>query len=261
VRTFLVVELILTIHLRYSTKNLLIPIILPGPYEQNAEQLQHYIRIIVDDLLQLFNEGIQVCTPRHPNGRSSQLLTSSISDLGITGRLVRVALLAIVSDHPAMCKAAGFADHAHKNWPCTKCNVTRDELYSDLSLADGTYFYSLLCSLTRFIGYAPRNGKDFRRKAQEYRSLDSDDARKRYFDEHGVRWTEFARLTYFDIVRCSVIDPMHNLLQGVVKNQWFSRWIKTSALRPATDRRRRELSKIHDFMDSVSYSLIFEWTI
>jgi hypothetical protein len=75
------------------------------------------------------------------------------------------------------------------------------------------------------------------------------------------RWTEFARLTYFDIIQCSVIDPMHNLLQGAVKNQWFSRWIKTSALRPATDRRRCELSKIHDFMDSVSHSLFFEWII
>jgi hypothetical protein len=99
----------------------------------------------------------------------------------------------------------------------------------------------------------PCNREDFRQKSYEYHALESDNARKKFFNEHGIRWTEFARLSYFDIVRCSVIDPMHNLLQGVVKNQWFSRWIKDSALRPATDKRCRELSAIHDFMDSVSH--------
>jgi hypothetical protein len=160
-----------------------------------------------------------------------------------------------------MCKAAGFADHAHKNWPCTKCNVTRETLYSDLSLANGTYLNEFQRYLTGFIGFTPRNGEEFRQKSYEYRSLDGEDARKRFFDAHGVRWTEFARLNYFDVVRCSVIDPMHNLLQGVVKNQWFSRWIKKSSLRPATDRRRRELSAIHDFMDSVSCLTSFELII
>jgi hypothetical protein len=105
--------------------------------------------------------------------------------------------------------------------------------------------------LHKSIGFSPRDGEDFRSKAYRWQELTSDNDRKRYFEDNGVRWTEFARLTYFDIVRCSVIDPMHNLLQGVVKNQWFSRWIKTGSLRPATERRRRELSSIHEFMDSV----------
>jgi hypothetical protein len=103
----------------------------------------------------------------------------------------------------------------------------------------------------KFLGFSPRNGEDFRAKAYRWKELASDNDHKKFFDENGMRWTEFARLTYFDIIRCSVIDPMHNLLQGVVKNQWFSRWIKTGSLRPATERRCRELSSIHDFMDSV----------
>jgi hypothetical protein len=157
-----------------------------------------------------------------------------------------------------MCKAAGFADHAHKRWPCTKCDVPRSELYSDRSLANGMcavqYPYLLTCS----VGFTPRNGEDFRSKAYTYHSLNSEDARKKFLEEHGIRWTEFARLSYFDVVRCSVIDPMHNLLQGVVKNQWFTRWIKNAALRPATDRRQRELSAIHAFMDSVSPAIMSE---
>src|SRR5882762_6349948 len=54
------------------------------------------------------------------------------------GRLVRVILLAIICDHPAMCKVSGFADHAHNMAPCTKCEVTQAELFSEKSLRNGT---------------------------------------------------------------------------------------------------------------------------
>jgi hypothetical protein len=115
-------------------------------------------------------------------------------------------------------------------------------------------FYHMSTFYRNFLGFCPRDGEDFRAKAFRWQELTSDDDRKRFFEENGVRWTEFARLTYFNIVRCSVIDPMHNLLQGVVKNQWFSRWIKSGSLRPSTERRRRELSSIHNFMDSVCHT-------
>jgi hypothetical protein len=59
---------VLTLYLSYSAKNLLIPIVLPGPHEQTADQLQNYLKIIVDDLLKLFHEGIYIRTPRFPQG-------------------------------------------------------------------------------------------------------------------------------------------------------------------------------------------------
>ena len=56
---------------------------------------------------------------------------------------MRVILLAIICDHPAMCKVSGFADHAHNEAPCTKCEVTQAELFSEKSLTNGMY-YSML---------------------------------------------------------------------------------------------------------------------
>lgn len=47
-----------------------------------------------------------------------------------------------------------------------------------------------------------------------YRDLPTAEEKADFFAEHGVRWTEFARLDYFDLVRHTVIDPMHNLLLG-----------------------------------------------
>jgi hypothetical protein len=40
----------------------------PGPKEPTADQLQSALKIVVDDLLMLYDEGITVVTPEHPNG-------------------------------------------------------------------------------------------------------------------------------------------------------------------------------------------------
>ncbi|EIW73973.1 hypothetical protein CONPUDRAFT_40430, partial [Coniophora puteana RWD-64-598 SS2] len=72
--------------------------------------------------------------------------------------------------------------------------------------------------------------------------------RREFFERHGVRWTELARLPYFDLVRQSIIDPMHNLILGIVKTQWYDRWIKTSTLRASTTTQTRELDILHKFL-------------
>ncbi|CAK5283367.1 unnamed protein product, partial [Mycena citricolor] len=61
---------------------------------------------------------------------------------------------------------------------------------------------------------------------------------------------EFVRLDYFDIVRCTVIDPMHNLLLGVAKTQWYSVWIKGKVLRADTSKQERELHFIHQILET-----------
>jgi hypothetical protein len=64
------------VSLRYRTENLLISAMTPGPTEPTAEQLQHQLKLIVDDLLLLYDYGILVKTPLFPNGTSLLLLGS-----------------------------------------------------------------------------------------------------------------------------------------------------------------------------------------
>jgi hypothetical protein len=66
-----------------------------------------------------------------------------------------------------------------------------------------------LISSTEFEGH---NGEEHRKGCFEENSLQTDEEREEYFQKHGVRWTELARLPYFDLVRHTIIDPMHNLL-------------------------------------------------
>ncbi|KIJ08421.1 hypothetical protein PAXINDRAFT_18445 [Paxillus involutus ATCC 200175] len=182
--------------LRYRAENLLIPFMTPGPTEPTGPQLQNYLKVVVDDLLELYTHGVRYHTP-----------------LYLQGRLVRVVLLGVVCDHPAM---------------------YQDEIFSDASLRN------------EFPG---RKGEDHRKRCYEEKDL-PEAQRAMFFKEHGARWTELARLLYFDLVRQTIIDPMHNLLLGIVKTQWYSQWIQTPALRASTDKRARELDVIHRFLAS-----------
>ncbi|EIW74493.1 hypothetical protein CONPUDRAFT_67603 [Coniophora puteana RWD-64-598 SS2] len=113
-----------------------------------------------------------------------------------------------------------------------------------------TYTCTLItsCGVVLSEGFERRTGSEHRQHAHEARALVDETERQTHFDKYGIRWTELARLPYFDVVRQTVIDPMHNLLLGIAKSQWFDRWIQTSTLRAATSTRARELDIIHKFL-------------
>lgn len=186
-----------------------------------------------------------------------------------------MALLAVVCDHPAMCKMGGFADHSHNEAPCNKCHVDQASIFSDESLQNRMAFLSNPDAYHNLFypEFPPRTSEDHRRNCFKEHSLETDGERDDFFKKHGARWTELARLPYFDLVRCMIIDPMHNLFLGlfltlfsvvltdpnvflgIVKTLWYSQWIQTSALRKSTDKRARELDVIHRFLATVCTSL------
>ena len=63
-------------------------------------------------------------------------------------------------------------------------------------------------------GYHERDTDKHIQLAHDYASLPVNE-RDEFFSKHGVRWFEFARLPYFDPIRMTIIDPMHNLLIGM----------------------------------------------
>ncbi|KAI0351887.1 hypothetical protein OH77DRAFT_1592537 [Trametes cingulata] len=210
--------------LRYRLENMLPTAMTPGPTEPDAEELQYYQELVVDDLLVLYHEGVLAPTRRHPQGIRS-----------------RVVCICASLDHPGMCKSGGFADKNHAEQPCPKCMAKLTELYM---------WFRVDAELEH--GALPlRDDQRRHALAKEWRSLETDDERRTHFKTFGTRWTAFSRLPYFDVTRMMVIDPMHNLLLGIVKTQWYSRWIKGSALRADTETgNRRELSVLHDFLES-----------
>ena len=136
---------------RFRVENLLVAAMTPGPNEPTSEQLQNYMRLLVDDLLALYLEGVRIPTPSCPDGTcllSGQVLYWSNVLNHITGRLVEVYVIVCIADHPAMCKLCAMADHKHNNDPCTRCEVTQSELFDNRVLRSGeTVFYLYIHNL------------------------------------------------------------------------------------------------------------------
>ncbi|KAL5476590.1 hypothetical protein ACEPAI_3270 [Sanghuangporus weigelae] len=202
----------LPVHLRYKPSNLLVISLSPGPKESSCEELQHLLEAVVDDLLRLYEEGIEVRTPHYPNGRK-----------------IHVYCIADGCDHPALCRVVGFADHSHLKLFCTRCKIPRDELNSiQLEGITGTY--------------PARTGDEHRRLARKYRDAEPGDGpgqREELFKKDGTRYYAMSRLSYFDAVRMSAIDPMHNILLGMCKSQWLDSWVRRNVLRERTRRKLR----------------------
>jgi hypothetical protein len=92
---------------------------MPGPKEQNPDQVQRFMRVLVSELLDLWENGLFVRTPKHPEGR-----------------LMRVALVGICCDKPAAHKLGGFGSHSHTCF-CTRCWITQKDKVTPKAFADG----------------------------------------------------------------------------------------------------------------------------
>lgn len=68
--------------------------------------------------------------------------------------------------------------------------------------------------LANYAAFPARSDKQHRETGERYANLETKAQREEFVREHACRWTEFARLPYFDLVCMVVIDPMHNLILG-----------------------------------------------
>ncbi|EMD32048.1 hypothetical protein CERSUDRAFT_77644 [Gelatoporia subvermispora B] len=207
--------------LRYRVENLLLCGVTPGPHELTADQLQFFMDAFAEDLLQLYNEGHRVKTLRHPNGRT-----------------FRVVVICECCDHPALCRMSGFGDHNTELCFCTQCVIAHCKLFTERGLT--------------IDAFPPRSGDEHRQLAVQYRALATQAERDEFFKSHAARYYALSRLPYFDPVRMSVIDPMHNILLGVIKAQWYDTWILTNTLRARTSTNKvpRELDQIHALLSN-----------
>lgn len=53
----------------------------PGPNEPTRDQLQHLLKIVVDDLDMLYKDGVTIKTPKYPGGTYSWCLSLSVCAL------------------------------------------------------------------------------------------------------------------------------------------------------------------------------------
>jgi len=107
----------------------------PGPKEWSADELQFLMKEYVDELLKLYDEGVMVQTPLFPQGRR-----------------VRIILLAVCCDHPAMCRMCGFGDHRKEEGFCSRCNIIHKDLRTQAAMSNGNHLFSTVYWSPAYIG-------------------------------------------------------------------------------------------------------------
>lgn len=174
--------------LRYKPENMFLAGVIPGPNEPPLTAVNHYLSSLIDEFHLFWDTGV----------RFSQ--TQNFPD----GRLVQCALIMVICDLLAARKAAGFAACSHKHF-CSVCHCTRSQNgYGD----------------TDYHKWKRRTDTDCRSAADSYLTATTPESRLEEFNKSGVRWSELLRLPYFDIARCVVVDSMHNLFLGLIKEHF-----------------------------------------
>ena len=119
---------------------------------------------------------------------------------------MRRALSCISSDLPATRKICGFYGY-HAHYGCSKCLKVFPSTFSTAPDYSGFNRSSW-----------PKPTIDFHQQVVEHvKNADTLSARETVEREAGVRYSDLLRLPYFDIVRCHLVDPMHNLFLGTSK--------------------------------------------
>jgi len=175
--------------MRYKPENMFLFSIIPGPNEPSLACFNHYLHILIEELLEFWHSGI----------RFSRTSTCYY------GRVVRCALVCVVSDLLAARKVNGFAAIGHKQM-CAICHCTRQQ-QDDLN--------DSFASLGK-----RRTGQEIRELAQLYLDAENEKERKETVSTTGIRWSELYRLPYFDPSCMVVVDCMHNLFLGLVQEHF-----------------------------------------
>ena len=179
-------------------ENIILISIIPGPKEPK-HTINSYLAPLVDELNDLWN------------GISVTIDTSSKKII-----MVRLAVMCIACDIPAVRKMCGFAGHS----ACLGCSKCKHRFVSKSWGMDYSGFDRSQWDL--------RNSTEHKEHARKYLSAQSVSQQDECVSENGVRYSVLLELPYLDIVRNHIIDPMHNLLLGTAKHvmkTWMAKGI------------------------------------
>ncbi|PPQ79322.1 hypothetical protein CVT26_001092, partial [Gymnopilus dilepis] len=179
----------LPVSIRYKPENMFLAGIIPGPKEPPLTVINHYLSPLITEFLQFWNPGMQFSkTFRYPEGRH-----------------ILCALVLVVCDLLATRKVIASGQHNHEHF-CNLCFCTRS--------AHGY-------RNTDYHNWERRTHAEWSKAAEEWLACATLADQDTQFSQTGIRWSELLRLPYFDMVQCVVVDPMHNLFLGLLKEHFM----------------------------------------
>jgi hypothetical protein len=120
---------------------------------------------------------------------------------GPVGQLTRSAVVLVVCDLPAarhLACLAGVGSH----WICSTCNCYHKSNYGRTDFHNWTWW----------------DNNSTRQYAEQWRDAATSAEHDRIFKGYGIHYSELWCLLYWNPARQLVVDPMHWILEGLVKH-------------------------------------------
>lgn len=175
---------------RFKMENVCLVGILPGPLKTKLGPLHQILDLLVDEFVELWDTGVWYTkTWKHP-----------------LGRLVRVALGPVVCDLDASRNVAGFTPFQHELF-CAYCLLPLQRIKNFIRST-----------------WPTRDPIRHRVAGHQWQRCTSNNAREEIERELGAKWSPLLRLRYWNPLQCTILDPMHNLLLGLLQRHFREVW-------------------------------------
>ena len=192
---------------RYKKENIILVGLIPGPKEPKLT-INSYLQPLVEELKQLWH-GAYIPIPSHP----------------LKKIFIRAVLICCTCDIPATRKLCGFVGH-NATMGCSKCKKQFP-----------SFRHTSSCEVEKrdFSGFNRehwpiRNISDHQQHAHEHLAARTKAEQNSIEKTNGIRYSCLLQLPYWDPVKFSAADPMHNLFLGTAKHLmhvWFNQNIIT----------------------------------
>ena len=184
---------------RFKLKNVLLLGIIPDI--GGEPQVPSFITPLVNELDMAWNQGFSLKSHKNPNSND----------------IFKIALMCVGCDIPATRKLCGFLGHS-AILGCSKCSK---HFPGDFGKRNYAGF-----DTENWIG---RNLAEHRNNLTVIRRATTKTERERLESLYGLRYSPLWDLEYFDPIRMSIIDPMHNFYQGTAKRM-VKLWLELDIL-------------------------------
>lgn len=199
---------------RFKLKNVILLGIIPDI--GGEPPVQSFVAPLVDELKVAWERGFELCSYESP-------------EIKLT---YKFALMCVGCDIPATRKLCGFLGHTAK-LGCSKCT----KIFSgDFGARNYSGFDTE--------NWIARDVQEHRRNMLQIQAAKTKTERERLESIYGIRYSPLCDLDYFDPIRMSTIDPMHNFYQGTAK-MMIKVWLELDIINA------EKLRKIQEKVDSV----------
>ena len=164
---------------------------IPGPKEPKLS-INSFLYPLVEELKELWS-GVQFECPHNPLGRVT----------------IRAALTCCSCDIPATRKLCGFVGHSAK-CGCSKCSKLFPSLRHNQKKRDYSGFDRN--------DWPTRDLVQHKQQAYNHLNADTRQEQKNIESNYGIRYSVLLELPYWNPIKYSTVDPMHNLFLGTGKH-------------------------------------------